>query len=194
MALTRFSDTESLAKDVDDLAKRLEELRLAYEQYFLGLEREEPFRKRENVVALVRKYSGAPIQNARLKFKLQQSIAKYNTYCTYWDRTLREIEEGRHKRDVFRANLRKTSPTSQSTRKNIQATGAADSINDLFQKYVEAKKSCNESTKGLSLENFRKALNQQMAALQKKTKGTKIQFKVITKDGKATIKAIASKT
>src|SRR3990172_1463391 len=105
MALTQLQNTDAIDKEVDRLADELEKLRLAFEQYFLGLDKHEPVKLRETVVSLIRKYSGANIKNARTKFKYQQTVARYNTYTTYWDRVLRQIEDGLYERDVFKAKL-----------------------------------------------------------------------------------------
>jgi hypothetical protein len=105
MALTRLQDPEQAAKDVERLAQDIEKLRSSYEQYFLGLEKREPSDLRAAVIGQIRKYASSPIQNARLKFRYQQSVARYNTYTTYWDRILREIEEGRYVREVFKAKI-----------------------------------------------------------------------------------------
>ena len=53
MALTRFQDTEQIQKDIQDLTKQLENLRIIYEQYFLGIVREEPTKLRKSVRDLI---------------------------------------------------------------------------------------------------------------------------------------------
>ncbi len=200
MALTRLQDTDLIAKEVDQLAKELDKLHLAYEQYFLGLEREEPQQKREVVASLIRKYSGTSIQNARLKFKLQQAIARYSSYTTYWNRILREIEEGRYTRDVFRAKIHEKEkaikPSDTQPQPKLSGTVAAGSLpqdpfTTLFDQYVKAKKKCNESTVGLNLEGFKKSLANQIEALKTKTKGMGVRFQVVTEAGKAKIRVFA---
>src|SRR5207245_1285762 len=101
MPITPLKDNPQIASDLDEMTKSLEELRKGYEQYFLGLERVEPAKLRAKVVGFIRKYAGAAIQNARLKFRYQQTVARYNAFTTYWDRVLREIEDGKYERDVF---------------------------------------------------------------------------------------------
>ena len=198
MALTRLQDTEGIAKDIENLAKDLERLRLSYEQYFLGLEKEEPQKQRTDISALIRKYTGTHIQNARLKFKLDQSIAKYNSYCTYWNRILRDIEEGRHTRDLFRARLHEKeppkTPAAQTPGPAKATPGSEDPVNSLFKQYVDAKTKCNESTKGLTLEGFKKSLTQQLEIIKKKTNNAPVRFQVVTENGRAILRATTAKS
>ncbi|MCB0309156.1 MAG: hypothetical protein KDD48_07275 [Bdellovibrionales bacterium] len=201
MSLTRFQDTEHLASDIETFAKRLDELRLAYDQYFNGVIREQPADLRAKVFAFVQKLSGQSLQNARLRFKLQQTIAKYNSYAILWDRTLREIEEGRHRRDLFRLKIKKnphpSADSSTSTEQSKSTSNGAspaknDPWSDLFSKFVASKKSCREPIEGLTLEAFKKTLTARIQTLGPQVKGKKVKFQVTTEDGKTRIKTLIS--
>ncbi len=195
MALTRFQDTEQIGKDVSLLAKDLEKLRLAYEQYFLGLAKDNPVKLREGVTSLIRKHAGVQIRNAGLRFKLQQTIARYTALSNYWDRVLRQIEEGTYTRDVFRAKLHEKDRTVGPKKAAVSkaAMEKPDAIATLFDKYVSAKKKCNENTDKLSIETFRKSITSQVQALKKKSQTTNVRFKVVTEDGKTRIRAFTKK-
>lgn len=194
MALTRFQDNEKIAQEIEQLGGDLEKLRLAYEQYFLGLERTEPSKLRKGVSDLVRKHSGTGLQNARLKFRLQQMIARYNTYVAYWDRILREMEDGTYTRDVFKAKIHEKArfgaPAAASPAAAPVAK-AASPMEQLYRQYVDAKKKCNEDVSSLSLEKFEKTIRAQIETLKQKTGGTTIRFQVLTEGGKAKLKALA---
>ena len=132
MALTRFQDTTQIENDVEYITKEIERLRTVYEQYFMGLIKENPIQMREKVASTIRKIHGVPIQNARLKFKYQQCVSRYNTYATYWDRTLRKIEEGTYERDVFRANL---SDKERGVSYDPHQPKHTDDMYELYQKF-----------------------------------------------------------
>jgi len=93
---------------VAEMARGLEELRLIFEQYFMGNERVPPQEKRANYVGQLRrlKESGA-IRNTVAKFQLNNLWSKYQTYVQMWNRILTQIEEGTYKRDRFKVGLRK---------------------------------------------------------------------------------------
>lgn len=83
-----------------DAEVKLARLRALYEQYFQGIEKLEPHIPRkdlERTFEILRK--GQP-RNTALRFRLQQTIARYGTYVTYWQRIARQIEEGTYRRDL----------------------------------------------------------------------------------------------
>lgn len=182
---------------MDAFAKNLDSLRLAYEQYFIGIVREEPLKLRDEVLGQVRRYTSTMPQNARLRFKLQQIVAKYNAYVVLWDRTLREMEEGRFKRDVFRMKLHEKEKQRQVAEKKPLEKASPPSVKDpmelLFQQFLTVKKQCNESTEGLSFENFKQSLVNQVQKMQPQLQGKKLKFQVAAEAGKAKIKTFVSK-
>lgn len=192
MALTQFQDTEQINKDVDTLASELEKLRLAYEQYFLGLERKEPIIIRSRVQDLIRKYSGAAIKNVRTKFRYQQTVARYNVYALHWDRILREIEDGKYERDVFKAKMHEAQRLGMPKEKEKPAAKAApvDPMEAIFDQYVSMRKKNKEAVEGLTLQNFKKTLTAQIETIKQQTKATGVRFQIVTEAGKTKIKAV----
>ena len=71
------------------------------------------------------------------------------------------------------------------------ATGLPDDkVRALYDAYVMAKKRCRESTDGLTLESLSANLRQQVPELLATHKATAIDFKVVIKGGKASLKAV----
>ena len=98
----KISNEEIEAK-VDEFAKKLEILRVRYEQYFIGVEKTAPSVMRMDVVRIMRDLEQLQVKNTAIKFKIRQCIQKFTSYSTYWNRTLREIEDGRYKRHIDKA-------------------------------------------------------------------------------------------
>ncbi len=94
------------AEDIQLLEARLNELRVAYEKYFAGVEKLEPARLREEVQRIVRKVGTYHITNTGLKFKRDTIIAQFNTLTQHWNRILKQIEDGTYQRDIFRMRLK----------------------------------------------------------------------------------------
>jgi hypothetical protein len=99
-------DKDELAEAVQALEEELEALKARYEQYFLGIERREPVRWREELKRNVARVKGAFTRNAGLRFRIQTLHARYISYERLWLRSAREREEGTYKRDLFKARLR----------------------------------------------------------------------------------------
>src|SRR6185436_12690664 len=105
---------QQMQNDLNALDNKLRELKSAYDQYFLGMERFEPTRLRDEVANLVKKYSGVTIQNTSLKFRYNSLTARYNSFQALWTRTLREIEDGTYHREQFKKKLEVSQSESKS--------------------------------------------------------------------------------
>jgi hypothetical protein len=99
-------EKEELEAQVKKVEDDLEELKARYDQYFLGIERKEPSRQREELRKRVLKVKEAFTRNTGLKFRIQTLHARYLSYERLWLRSAKEKEEGTYRRDLFKARLR----------------------------------------------------------------------------------------
>jgi len=99
-------NVEELAQLIEELETRVERLRSVYEQYFMGIERLEPLIMRKDVDRRLWVLRREQIRNTGMRFKLQTTIQRYNTYQQYWARIVREMENGTYQRDLGRAAAR----------------------------------------------------------------------------------------
>jgi len=93
-------------EEIQQLETRLNELRVSYEKYFAGVEKIEPVRLRDEVQRMVRRAGTFHITNTGLKFKRDSIIAQFNTLTQYWNRILKQIEDGTYQRDIFKMRLK----------------------------------------------------------------------------------------
>ena len=103
MAVSQQLPQEKFAADLDDLEESITALQVLYEKYFLGIDRRPPEQERKRVSTRIRELKEQMIRNTALKFRVNTMFAKLLSFERMWDRTLREIEEGTYKRDVFKA-------------------------------------------------------------------------------------------
>lgn len=92
-----------MADEIDQLNTSIRELKAAYEQYFAGIERVAPSKAREQTKKTLQRLMTQRNNNTSWKFRIQTAQQTYLTYEQYWDRILRQIEEGTFKRDRLRA-------------------------------------------------------------------------------------------
>ncbi len=97
---------EELAAAVEELDLRLERLRVLMEMYFQGIEKIPPHIVQKDVDRRIWVLRREKIRNTGTRFRFQQIVQRYNTFGSYWQRILREIENGTYKRDVLRARKR----------------------------------------------------------------------------------------
>ena len=99
-------DPAEISQLIGELEERVERLRALYDQYFMGIERLEPMILRKDVDRRLWALRREQIRNTGLRFKLETTIQRYNTYQQYWQRIVREIENGTYQRDLGRAAQR----------------------------------------------------------------------------------------
>jgi hypothetical protein len=183
---------EKYAEELSDLDEGITELQVLYEKYFLGIDRKPPEQERKRISQKARELRTSAIRNTALKFKVNTLFAKLISFERMWDRTLREIEDGTYKRDVFKAKLRSGDREEPRTG---PVKPAAPSISDanlrrLYDTYLVARKRCGESTDGLSFDSMASRIRSQVPELMQKHRAKNIEFKVVIKGGKAILKAV----
>lgn len=206
---------------IDQLEARVAQLRNTQEQYFLGLERQPPDKAREALKQEIEGLKPLLGRNTGLKFRAATLLNKFLSYERMWLRTQRDIEEGRYRRDLFKARLRSpqrepAKPELAQPRQEAAGRPAAvepppaasaavaskpppapvvgpsdERLQAIYQAYVSAKRQCRESTAGLSFEQIATKLRQQVPGILEQTKARSVDFKVVIKDGKATLRAVA---
>ena len=87
---------------LNQLEHDLKTLEIAYEKYFLGTEKRAPEKERQKITLRMRKMITHYIPQTDLRFKLQSITSRFNSYCGYWDRIQRLIDEGRYERHTAR--------------------------------------------------------------------------------------------
>jgi hypothetical protein len=98
--------SELVAARLDELERKLERLRALHESFFAGIERRLPHVPRTELNRLMLELQHTHIRNAALRFRYQTLMQRWVLLTTYWNRTLREIENGCYRRDLERAYRR----------------------------------------------------------------------------------------
>jgi hypothetical protein len=100
-----MGDAEQAAEACAALDAQLAELKAKYEQFFLGVDRTPPTKLHEVLKRGVGQLKATFLRQTAMKFRVQALAARLVTYERLWDRTLKEIEAGTYRRDVFKARL-----------------------------------------------------------------------------------------
>lgn len=179
-----------LEEDLQILDVRLSQLKLDYEQYFLGSRPREPIAPRREVERKIVQLVNNPIQNTAQRFKFNSINSRYQAFKRKWDQTLREIEAGTYQRHRFKANLKQRTVSSPPTGAPAHAGGKpAKGIDALFQAYQKAASSCGQDTAGLTREKLAGVVKRQQTALKEKLGCERVSFRVTVEDGRVRVKA-----
>jgi len=175
----------SIEEDLKILETKITQLKLAYDRYFLGTRPREPMVERAEIEKQIAIYSNTPFQNTMLKFRFSSINSRYQAFKRQWIEILRKIEHGTYSRHRFKADLHEKPDTAQPSRAGAgTGTGGAD----LYQAYMQARKSCGQSVKGLSPAKLQATLAKQEAAVKKRYGNAKVKYRVVVEGGKAKLK------
>jgi len=183
---------EDMEEELRMLDVKLKQLKLDYEQYFLGTRPREPQQQRSEIQKIVLRFQNSPINNTANRFKFNSINNRFQSFKRQWDSVLRQIEAGTYKRHIFKADLRdKERGIDPNAKPARAASGGAAKKTDLFETYREAAQACGQSTSGLTREKLASVVAKQEKALKAKLGCDKVNFKVVVKDGKVKLKASA---
>ena len=197
---TAFTETqqlpqEKLAEALDTVDEDLTNLQILYEKYFLGIDRKPPDLQRKSVSKRLREMRSTTVKNTGLKFRINTLFAKLISYERMWDRTLREIEDGTYKRDVFKAKYRIAQ--REAGRKPAEAAPppakvelSDEKLRRLYDTYLVARQRTGEPTEGISFDAIASKIRAQVPLLMEKHKAKSVEFKVVIKGGRAILKAV----
>ena len=172
---------------------RITQLKVEYEQYFMRVIRQEPAKLRGDIDKVVRRLSTTHITNTGDKFKFRTLVSKFNSYKQYWNRILRQIEEGTYTRHAEGGGGTASAPAAISKPKVKAKPSNGDGLNEVYSQYVEARKKCNQSVDGLSLEKLQKSIAVQKRKVEEKFGTGNVDIKVSIKNGTAKMSIIPKK-
>lgn len=92
-----------ILRELDELDHRLERLRIKYDQFFTGTEKAMPYVLRKDIDRRFQALHREQMRNTGARFRFQTLVQRFTSYQTYWNRIIRQIEEGTYRRDVIRA-------------------------------------------------------------------------------------------
>ncbi len=181
---------QSISEDMKLLEVRLKQLKIQYEQYFLGSRPTEPQHMRAEVQKIVTFWSGEPIPNTAMRFRFNTICSRFFTMRRQWGDTIRKIESGTYERHVFKANLHEREREQRQRRGVRDEPEAPSGARDVYQELVDARLACGQDVKGMTREKVTQLLRKQEAQIREQHGVGKLQFRVVVEGGKAKLKAV----
>jgi hypothetical protein len=178
----------SLDEQLRVLEVKLKQLKLDYEQYFLGTRPRAPLMQRREVEKQILVLSNTLIQNTADRFKFNGLVARFHAFKRQWDASLREIEAGTYRRHVFKANMR---DRDRGPRPGASRRAQGQSSADLFETYVSAAEACGQDVRGLTPEKLQAVIRRQESAIRERLGCENVRFRVAVEGGKVKLKATA---
>ncbi len=172
-----------LTAELNQIEQDMKSLEIAYEQYFMGVEKREPYQLRQKVTKQVRHLVNCYIPQVDLRFRVQGITSRFNSYAGHWDRTLRLIDEGKYERHTSRIKRAETRPQSK------REAPVQDPMGILYDKLAKAHRDCG--MKVPSKEQVTQFIAKQQKIIREKFGERNVDFVVVTENNKPKIKVRA---
>ena len=127
----KVADADEAMRSCAAVESELAELRAAYDQYFLGVERKPPTKRHDALKREMRELKSHFVRQTSVRFRIDNLAQKLTTFERLWDRTLKEIEAGTYKRHLFKARLHAKTQPSQAIKKQVDDHDSFDVDEDL---------------------------------------------------------------
>jgi hypothetical protein len=178
-----MDDRRTIAHELDAMQHLLKELEIRYEQYFAGIERREPAADRKALTRKVRHFTNRHIVWTDLQFRYQGLASRFMSYCQYWDRILRLMDEGKYHRHT--AKRQRKPSLAQQPEGGSAPSREAD---QLYQQMLQARKNCGLAGEGPSPEKIASFLASQREQIRSRYGDKPVEFSVGIHEGKPRIK------
>ncbi len=171
-----LEERQTQEQELEDQEHRVNRIRVLYDQYFMGIEKLEPFALRSLIEKTFLRSTIPQRGTTAMKFRFRSLQQKFSSYSSYWDRLVRLIEEGRIRRgvkgqsglpaSVERSSGLKDSLASKRTRffrkreENLQSEFSAGNVEALHRALIRRKQEAGEDTSQLTLELLRERIRQ----------------------------------
>ncbi len=176
----------NVQKELSRLEVMLEELKVEYEKYFLGLLDRKPNKSHQDVKMQIRKVQRAPFKKTQDTHKQRALETRYHTYNNYWERSYKAKESGTYKRDIFKADLRERR-NSEALKAETVKGKASSQMKGLFDNYKMLLEKQTGKKQNIDFEEFKKILSQKANNFKDKNGNTGFTFKLANKNGKIVI-------
>lgn len=163
-------------------------LEIAYEQYFMGIERFEPAKERQILALRLRRMINTHIPQTDLRFRMQNVNSRFQSYAAYWERILRLIEEGRYQRQLSHLKWAEQGKPPESPGQHA-AAAPADPLDRIYQELSQAHESCRIPAP--RREQVAEFLKRQSDAIRERFGDRPYDMVVVVEDGKPKIKVRA---
>lgn len=172
----------SYQREIDLLDRAIRDLKIDFERFFSGALPIPPEALRTNVQSQLRRLRNANLKSAVDIFRLSSLEARFNTYNELFNRRLREYEEGRGTAAGAAPPARRHDP-----QKGVLLGDRIDP--DAVEALYGGLARGSGHNPRFDLDSFRQYLEQQVAAIRKKTGCDQVQFRLANEGDKMKLKA-----
>jgi hypothetical protein len=143
---------------------------------------------RRRLQEMARALSSQKIDSPADRFRLNTVLGRYNAQVEFWERAVREKEEGRGRFSRGAPAVPNARPPASVDREAARSPDEA-----LFARFLDARRGNGDDVSRLSFEKFREQLARERQALAARTGRTEWEFDVADDNGRVRLIARPSK-
>jgi hypothetical protein len=181
----------------DEQLTRLEEdirrLRIEFDIFFNGAAKRPPYETKGRVETIIKRLGDDRTLTFAERFRYNSLSARYNAFRDLWRRTMQGREEGRDLISNARANAKEGTREASKPVSFVCADAHKDieTVKNLYELLIEAKRRCGESTEDLSFPRFHRLIASKADGLKKRFQCDRVRFSVTVESGQVSFKAKA---
>jgi hypothetical protein len=186
---------------VDEQLTRLEEdmrrLKIEYDIYFNGASKRPPYDTKSRVETMIKRLGDDRTLTFAQRYHYNSLTARYNAFRELWRRTMQGREEGRDAATAARAaaSMRNAAserhPQDQSTFVCTDAHRDVQTVKEIYEALIEAKRKCGEPVDDLSFPRFHRLIASKTDNLKEHLGCEGVRFSIDVEDGHVNFKAKA---
>jgi hypothetical protein len=167
---------------LDQLEAALADLKHQYDLFFGGKRRGEPTKERKELETKLLVWSRRAIVNNTDQLRFNNLSGRFWAYANLWTRMVRDLEEGRTRRDPVGAVARGGEGPKEPVEKAH--------LERVTTELLEARRSCGVGGDASEAPALRDTLYARALEISSSAGGKKVEFRVTVEEGKPKIKAV----
>ncbi|HSB27450.1 MAG TPA: MXAN_5187 C-terminal domain-containing protein [Pyrinomonadaceae bacterium] len=181
----------------DEQLTRLEEdirrLRIEFDIFFNGAAKRPPYDTKGRVETVIKRLGDDRTLTFAQRFRYNSLTARYNAFRDLWRRIMQGREECRDPLSAARASVKEESNKRVDSVSFVCADAHKEvqTVKELYQSLVEAKRQCGENTQDLSFARFHSLIASKADGLKERFGCERVEFSVTVEDGHVSFKAKA---
>jgi hypothetical protein len=174
----------TIDEELSKLEDSIRRLKIEYEAYFNGGLPRPPRDTLFRVETAIKKLSSDQTEmNFGQRFHFNQLAQKYAVYNDLWRKRLRDLEEGRGRREQL------TIPEDLVRVVASDPEAETDKVNQLFEAWVEAKRQTGETVPKVDVGVFAGFIRDKTAEIKQKLGCEKVAFRIRVEEGQVKLRA-----
>jgi hypothetical protein len=185
---------------IEEQLVRLEEdirrLKIEFDIYFNGAAKRPPYDTKSRVETLIKRIADDRTLTFAQRYHYNSLVARYTSFRELWRRTMQGREEGRDPAAVARASSAQTETVETGDRSTFVCADAhqeVETVKNLYEAVIEAKKKCGEPTDDLSFPRFHHLIARKTDNIKEHLNCDRVLFSVDVKEGRVQFKVKADK-